>query len=202
MCWNVDGALQRPKGITTHSKAPNCLLKAVFTISSSWIRIWWNTQGRTKEPTKRGRGAGSHKVPGHQGPETTESRRQRGRKARGRKGGKRKAKERQQTNTRQPQPGAGSANRETNENSPGKGEAHQNASRRLTRPTRPRRASTGTHARDPGVASSDPKEEVSASTPKNPGAPADQVVERLTASEPGRTSDRVHTHQTTAGNAA
>ena len=33
--WNVDGALQRPKGITTHSKAPNCVLKAVFSISSS-----------------------------------------------------------------------------------------------------------------------------------------------------------------------
>ena len=35
--WNVDGALQRPKGITTHSKAPNCVLKAVFLISSSLI---------------------------------------------------------------------------------------------------------------------------------------------------------------------
>ena len=40
--WNVAGAMQRPKGITTHSKAPNCELKAVFLISSSWIRIWWN----------------------------------------------------------------------------------------------------------------------------------------------------------------
>ena len=33
------GALQRPKGITTHSKAPNCVLKAVFSTSSSWIPI-------------------------------------------------------------------------------------------------------------------------------------------------------------------
>ena len=40
--WNVDGALQRPKGTTTHSKAPNGVLKAVLSISSSWIRIWWN----------------------------------------------------------------------------------------------------------------------------------------------------------------
>ena len=46
-CWNVDGALQRPKGITTHSKAPNCVLKAVFSISSSWIRIWWNPLTRS-----------------------------------------------------------------------------------------------------------------------------------------------------------
>ena len=27
---NVIGALQRPKGIVTHSKAPNCVLKAAF----------------------------------------------------------------------------------------------------------------------------------------------------------------------------
>ena len=39
---NGDGALQRPMGITTHSKAPNCVLNAVFSISSSWILIWWN----------------------------------------------------------------------------------------------------------------------------------------------------------------
>ena len=45
--WNVDGALQRPKGITTHSKEPNCVLKAVFSISSSWIRIWWNPLTRS-----------------------------------------------------------------------------------------------------------------------------------------------------------
>ena len=39
---DVDGALQRPEGITTHSKAPNCTLKAIFSTSSPWIRIWWN----------------------------------------------------------------------------------------------------------------------------------------------------------------
>ena len=37
-----------------------------------------------------------------------------------------------------------------------KGEAHQNAPGRPARPTPPRRASTRTHARDPGVASSSP----------------------------------------------
>ena len=31
----IHGTLQRPKGITTHSKVPNCVLKAVFSISSS-----------------------------------------------------------------------------------------------------------------------------------------------------------------------
>ena len=36
---NVYGALQRSRGITTHSKLPNCVLKAVFSTSSSWIRI-------------------------------------------------------------------------------------------------------------------------------------------------------------------
>ena len=45
--WNVDGALQRPKGITTHSKAPSCVLKGVFPVSSSWIRIWWNPLTRS-----------------------------------------------------------------------------------------------------------------------------------------------------------
>ena len=45
--WNVDGTLQRPKGIITHSKAPNGVLKAVVSISSSWIRIWWNPLTRS-----------------------------------------------------------------------------------------------------------------------------------------------------------
>ena len=58
MRWNVDGALQRPKGITINSKAPNCVLKAVFLISLSWILIWWNPLTRsifenTVEPPQR-----------------------------------------------------------------------------------------------------------------------------------------------------
>ena len=45
--WNLDGALQRPKGIRTHSKAPNCVLKVVFSISLSWIPMWWNPLPRS-----------------------------------------------------------------------------------------------------------------------------------------------------------
>ena len=45
--WNGDGTLQRQKGITTHSKSPNCVLKAIFPISSSWIWIWWNPLTRS-----------------------------------------------------------------------------------------------------------------------------------------------------------
>ena len=37
--WNIDAALQRTKGITTKSKVPSCVLKAVLSTSSSWIRI-------------------------------------------------------------------------------------------------------------------------------------------------------------------
>ena len=76
-----------------------------------------------------------------------------------------------------------------------KGEAHQNAPGRPARPTRPGRTSTRTHARDPGVASSDPQGEVSASTRNSPGAPAESPVERRTVWETGRVSDRVHTRQ-------
>ena len=78
-----------------------------------------------------------------------------------------------------------------------KGEAHQNAPGRPARPTQPSRARTHTHARDPGVASSDPKGAVSASTRNSPRAPA-----RRTVRETGRVSDRVHTRQTTAAHAA
>ena len=59
-----------------------------------------------------------------------------------------------------------------------------------------------THARDPGVASSDPKGEVLASTRNSPGAPAESPVERRTVRETGRVSDWVHTRQTTAAHAA
>ena len=83
-----------------------------------------------------------------------------------------------------------------------KGEAHQNAPGRPARPTRPRRACTVTHAWDPGVASSDPKGEVLASTRNSPAAPAESPVERRTVQEPGRVSDRVHTSHTTAAHAA
>ena len=58
-----------------------------------------------------------------------------------------------------------------------KGEAHQNTPGRPARPTRPRGTSTRTHSRDPGVASSDPQGEVSASTRNSPGAPAESLVD-------------------------
>ena len=43
-------------------------------------------------------------------------------------------------------------------NGQGKGETHQNAPRRQARPTQPGRASTRTHARDPGGFGVDPKQ--------------------------------------------
>ena len=61
--------------------------------------------------------------------------------------------------------------------------------------TGPGRTSTRTHARDPGVVSSDPQGEVSASTRNSPGAPAESFIERRTVRETGRVSDRVHTRQ-------
>jgi len=36
--WKVAGALHNPKVITNDSKRPNGVLKAVFLISSGWIR--------------------------------------------------------------------------------------------------------------------------------------------------------------------
>ena len=94
----------------------------------------------------------------------------------------------------QPQPGGGPAKRKEKA-AKGKGEAHQNAPRGPARPTRPGRTSTRTHARYPGVASSDPQGEVSASTRNSPGAPAESPVERQTVRETGPVSDRVHTRQ-------
>ena len=71
------------------------------------------------------------------------------------------------------------------------------------RPARPRQEEHAhTHTRDPGVASSDREGEVSASTRNSPGAPAESPVERRTVRETGCVSDRVHTHQTTAAQAA
>ena len=81
-------------------------------------------------------------------------------------------------------------------------EAHQNAPRRPACPTGPRKASTRPHARQPVVASSDPKGEVSVSTRNSPGAPVDSPIERRTVPQTGRVSDRVQTRQNTAAQAA
>ena len=94
----------------------------------------------------------------------------------------------------QPQPGGGRT-KQKDKTAQRKGEAHQYAPRRPARPTRPEQTSTRTHARGPGVASSDPQGEVSASTPNSPGAPAESPVEQRTLQETGRVSDRVHTRQ-------
>ena len=81
--------------------------------------------------------------PRHPGPETRVSERQR-RRGQGRK--KQKNHKEQSGQAKQKVKAAKE-----------KGEAHQKAPRRPARPTRPRRGSTRTHARDPGVASSDPQ---------------------------------------------
>ena len=67
--------------------------------------------------------------------------------------------------------------------------------RRPARPTRPRETSTRTHARDPGVASSDLQGEMLASTRNSPGALTESPVERRTVRETGRVSDWVHTRK-------
>ena len=86
---------------------------------------------------------------------------------------------------------------------PNKPKAHKGRPQEKVRRTklRPggRRAQPGqeehahTHAPEPGVASSDPKGAVTASTQNSPGAPAESPVERRTVRETGRISDRIHT---------
>ena len=77
------------------------------------------------------------------------------------------------------------------------GEAHQNAPERLVRPAQPRRARTHRHtqAQDPGGPSSDAKGEVSASTRKRPGAPAESPVQRRAVWETGCVSDLTRTRK-------
>ena len=108
----------------------------------------------------------------------------------------------QQPQTGQPQPRGGRTSKERTKNGQRNSEAHQNAPGRPARPTRRGRARTCTHARDPGVASSNPKGAVSASTRNSPGAPTESPVARRTVRETGRVSDQVHTRQTTAAHAA
>ena len=79
----------------------------------------------------------------------------------------------------QPQPGGGRA-KQKDKATRGEREEHHNAPVRPARPTRPGRTGTRTHARDPGVASSDPQGEVTTSTRNSPSAPAGYPVERRT----------------------
>ena len=85
---------------------------------------------------------------------------------------KKKQKTQQQPQTGQPASGWGQTSKERTKNGQRKGEAHQNAPGRPARPTGASRARTRSHARDPAVASSDPKGAVSVSTRNSPGAPA------------------------------
>ena len=83
---------------------------------------------------------------------------------------------------------------------PSKQREHQNGPQQRVRRTKarpgnqPARPGQEEHAQaQPGVASSDLKEMVSASTQTSPGAPVESPVERWMVREPGPVSDRVHT---------
>ena len=146
---------------------------------------------REKTKNERGVGAQNAKAQGTQGPKT--------RNARDKGGAKNKKKKKKHKNNHKqgnPSPKGAEQTRRAPRTATGKGEAHQNAPGRLAFPTRPRRARTRTHARDPGVASSDPRGAVLASTRNSPGAPAESPVEQQTVRETGRVSDWVHTRQT------
>ena len=131
-------------------------------------------------------GATRRQGPRHPGPDNTQSRKQRGRN---REGEKKKKKTQQEPQTGQPQPGGGRTNKERTKTGHRKAQAHQSAPGRPACPTRPRRARTRTHARDPGVALSVPKVAVSSSTRNSPGTPAKSPVERRAVRETGRVSE-------------
>ena len=141
-------------------------------------------QKKTQRATPRAARAGKHKKP-----ETV------GAPQRGREGKNKKNKNRATTARLAP-------SKEERQKGQRKGEADQNAPARPARPTRPRRARTSTHVQEPGIASSDPRGEGLASTPKGCSAPAESPVEIRNVQEAGRVSDRVHTRQTTAAHAA
>ena len=151
-----------------------------------------------KKKTRRGgkkqkrkiQGGGAQDTPGprHPGPENTEHQRQR-----------RGSNEKKRSNNHKqgnPSPEGAEQRMRAPRLATGNGEAHQNAPGRPARATRPRGARTRTHAQDLGVASSDPKWAVSASTQNSPGAPAESPVESRKLPETGRVSDRVHTRKT------
>ena len=158
---------------------------------------------RTESQEARGQQNKQHKAPRPRAPWARNERKQEKKGAqrnKKRRSGKKKTKQKRRRRENKgprpglPQPGGGQA-RQKDKAAKRKGEAHQNAPGRLARPTRPGYTSTGTHARDQGVASPYPQWEVSASTQNSPGAPAESPVERQTVQETGRVSDRVHTRQ-------
>ena len=154
---------------------------------------------RRKKKKKKwggGRRSTTRQGPGHPGPENTERQRQRGHDEEKKRRRRRKnQKPKKQPQTGQPQPGKGGTNQER-----GKGRPQEKVRRTRTRPGgRPAQPGQEEHAhtqaRDLGVASSDPKGEVSASTRNSPGAPAGVPIRRRTVRETGRVSDRVHTRK-------
>ena len=171
-----------------------------------------NTQSRRQRGAPRGgrekksEGGGTRRqCRRHPGPENTQSRTQRGRNEgeKGRRNKKRLKKKPGNNHKRgNPSPEGAEQVKSAPRTAKGKGEAHGNAPGRPARPSRPSRARTRTLARDPSVASSDPKGAVSASTRNSPGAPAESPVARRTVRETGRVSDRVDTRQTNTAHAA
>ena len=152
-------------------------------------------QGKPGKKRKT-RGRGAHRQgPGHPGAETSEGKRQRGHREREEEKKQYKKKEGKQKDKNGATPAWRGPSKAEGQSGHRKSEAHQNAAGRPPRPTKPRRASTRTQARDPGVASSDPKKEMLASTRNSPSAPAESRVKRRTVRETGRVSDRVHTHK-------
>ena len=148
------------------------------------------TRRRQKKKAKK-TGAGGRTTrrqgPRHPGPENKERQRQGGRN-------KEKEKETPNNNHKQGNPSPEGAEQTTSAPRPAteEGEAHQNAPGRPARPTQPRGARTRTPTGDPGVAASDPKEAVSASTRNSPAAPTESPVRRRTVRETGCVSDLVH----------
>ena len=114
-------------------------------------------------------------------------------------GGARRGKKKEKTNNNHKQGNPNSEGTEPTKSAPrqatGNSEAHQNAPGGPARPSRPRGARARTHTRDLGVASSELKRAVLASTRNSPGAPTESPVGRRTVRETGRVSDLVHTRQ-------
>ena len=126
------------------------------------------------------------------------------------KGNKRKKQKKKEERGKNPTTTANRAARARR--GPNKQRAHQDRPQETVRRTKTRQGGqparpsqeehTHTHTQDPGVASSDPKAEVSASTRNSPGALGKCPFKRQTVPEIGRASDRVIRGRTTAAYAA
>ena len=163
-------------------------------------------QGARKRRTQKHKGGGvgataERPGPGHPGPGSTESRRQRGPGWGGGKGRRITKEEKKNTqSTGNPSPMGAEQSRRTRRPQE---KVRRTGTRPGGQPARPgQEKHAHTRARDPGVASSDPKGDVLPSTRNTPGAPAESPVITRTVWETGNVSDRVHTRQTTAAHTA